>query len=214
MVVGSTDTQVLQLFALANEEGHELARRHDWQIMMQEATFNTVSSAVQPNAVPADWDHFLANSFYNRTTVRPVLGPITPQLWQAIQAYPQINSVYLSFRERDGAFLITPTPAANDLIAYEYMSLNWAQTVANVLIPEFSADTDTPLLPERIFQYGLRWRFRKSKNLDYSEDFRTYETEVQKLMARDGGNGTLDITGRNLYNPYGFPNIPLGNFPG
>jgi hypothetical protein len=213
-VVGSTDTQVLQLFALANEEGHELARRHDWQAMTLEYTFTTTATQVQASAVPADLDHFMANSFYNRTTVRPVLGPLTPQVWQAIQAYPQINSVYLSFRERDNAFLITPTPAAGNTIAYEYFSLNWAVGVDTVRKAEFTADTDTTVLPERIFELGLRWRFRKSKNLDYAEDFRTYETEVQKLMARDGGSGTLDITGRNLYNPYGFPNIPLGNFPG
>lgn len=213
-VTGSTDTQVLQLYALANEEGHELARRHDWQAMTAEWTFETVAAAIQPNAVPPDWDHFLANSFWNRTSIRPVLGPITPQQWQAVQAYPQINSVYISFRERDNAFLMTPTPAANNLIAYEYFSSYWAVAANGDTKAQFTADTDTTVLPERIFELGLRWRFRKSKNLDYAEDFRTYEQEVQKLEARDGGNTKLDITGRNLYNPYGFPNIPVGNFPG
>lgn len=213
-VTGSTDTQVLQLFAIANEEGHELARRHDWQGLTFEQTFTTVATAAQPDAVPDDWDHFLADSFYNRTSIRPLLGPITPQQWQAIQAYPQINSVYISFRERDNVFLMTPTPPVGDLIAYEYVSLNWAVAADGDRKPAFTADTDTTVLPERIFEYGLRWRFRKSKGLDYAEDFRTYEQEVQKLAARDGGNGKLDITGRNLYNPYGFPNIPVGGFPG
>lgn len=213
-VTGSTDTQVLQLYALANEEGHELARRQDWQALTFEHTFNTLATPEQPDAVPDDWDHFIANSFWDRTTVRPVLGPITPQQWQAIQAYPQINGVYLSFRERDNTFLMTPTPAAGDLIAYEYVSLDWAVGADTVRKPQFTSDTDTTVLPERIFELGLRWRFRKSKGLDYSEDFRTYEQEVQKLEARDGGNGMLDIAGRSLYDPYGFPNVQAGNFPG
>lgn len=213
-VVGSTDTQVLQLYALANEEGHELARRHDWQILTLEKVFLTVAAAEQPDVVPDDFDHFFANSTYDRTTARPVLGPITPQMWQAIQAYPQINSVYSSFRQRDGKYLMTPNPAAGDTDAYEYITENWAMSVAGVDKPEFTADTDVAKLPDRIFQLGLRWRFRKSKNLDYAEDFRTYETEVQKLAARDGGSGMLDITGRGLYDPFGFPNIPQGNFPG
>jgi hypothetical protein len=89
------------------------------------------------------------------------------------------------------------------LIAYEYFSVNWAVGIDTISKAEFTADTDTTVLPERIFQLGLRWRFRKSKNLDYAEDFRTYETEVQKLMARDDAPGTIDITGRQLYSQYG-----------
>lgn len=214
VVVGSSDTTVNQLFALANEEGRASSRRHDWQELTEEYTFSTVAQAGQTNAIPADFDRFYSNSTYNRTTIRPVLGPITPQQWQAIQAYPQINSVYVSFRVRGNIYLATPTPAAANTIAYEYISKNWCLAVDSTPKPAFTADTDTTVLPEWLFTLGLRWRFRKSKGLDYAEDFRTYETELQQLMARDGGNGTLDITGRNLYNPLGLPNIPVGNFPG
>ena len=213
-VVDSTDTQVRQLFALANEEGRASARSYDWQELTEEYTFSTTAAAGQTAAIPDDFDRFYANSTYNRTTIRPVLGPITPQQWQAIQAYPQINSVYVSFRVRGNIYLATPTPAAGNTIAYEYVSANWCLAANQTAKPAFTADTDTTVLPEWLFTLGLRWRFRKSKNLDYAEDFRTYQSELQQLQARDGGNGTIDITGRNLYNPLGLPNIPVGNFPG
>lgn len=214
VVVGSTDTQVRQLFALANEEGRANARSHDWQALTAEWTFSTEAAAAQTAAIPDDFDRFYSNSMYDRTTIRPVLGPITPQQWQAIQAYPQINSVYISFRIRGNIYLATPTPSAADTVAYEYVSLNWCLAANGDGKPAFTADTDTTVLPEWLFTLGLRWRFRKSKNLDYAEDFRTYQSELQQLQARDGGNGNIDITGRNLYNPLGLPNIPVGNFPG
>lgn len=213
-VVGSTDTQVNQLFALANEEGRSSARRHDWQELIREKIFSTTQAAAQTGAIPDDWDRFLSNSTYNRTTIRPVLGPITPQQWQAIQAYPQINSVYVSFRVRNSIYLATPTPTAANTVAYEYITKNWCLAADLTEKAAFTADTDTTQLPEWLFTLGIRWRFRKSKNLDYAEDFRTYENEITQLAARDGGNGTLDITGRNLYNPLGLPNIPVGDFPG
>lgn len=214
VVVGSTDTQVRQLFALANEEGRASARSHDWQALTSEFTFSTAATPDQLTALPDDFDHFYSNSMYDRTTIRPVLGPITPQQWQAIQAYPQINSVNISFRIRGNIYLATPTPSAADTVAYEYVSMNWCLAANGSGKAAFTADTDTTVLPEWLFTLGLRWRFRKSKQLDYAEDFRTYQSELQQLQARDGGNGNIDITGRNLYNPLGLPNIPVGNFPG
>lgn len=211
-VVTSTDIQVRQLWELANEEGYELAGSFDWQALRQQYTFVTVASAVQASALAADMDHFISNSFFNRTTQRNVYGPITPQQWQAIQAQPQLNRVFLSFVERDGQFLITPTPAAGETIAYEYISSYWAKTAGGVAKAEFTLDTDTTYLSERVIILGVRWRFLKSKGLDYAEDFRTYMTERAQTQARDGGATVIDVGGRNPYNF--FANIPDGNYPG
>ena len=211
-VVASTDIQVQQLLALANEEGDELAGTYDWQIMRRQHLFETVASAVQSSAIPADFDHFIANSFFNRTTMRYVYGPITPQEWQAIQAQPQLNRVFLAFVERDGQFLVTPTPAAGEEIAYEYITKYWAKSALGVPQQEFLADTDETYLDDKLFPLGIRWRFLKSKGLDYAEDFKTYQSERNQRMARDGGNTVIDSTGGNYY---GWPtNIQMGNFPG
>jgi len=211
-VVTSTDIQVQQLLALANEEGDELAGAYDWQIMRRQHLFETVASAVQSSAVPTDLDHFVANSFFNRTTMRYVYGPFTPQEWQAIQAQPQLNRVFLAFVERDGQFLVTPTPPAGQEIAYEYITKFWAKSDAGVPQQEFLADTDETYLDDKLFPLGIRWRFLKSKGLDYAEDFATYQSEKNQRMARDGGNTVIDSTGGSYY---GWPtNIQIGNFPG
>ena len=211
-VVNSTDTQVQQLYALANEEGDELAGTYDWQVMRKQHLFDTVASAVQSSAIPSDFDHFIANSFFNRTTMRMIYGPITPQEWQAIQAQPQLNRVFLAFVERDGQFLVTPTPPAGQEIAYEYVTKHWAKSAAGVPQTEFLADTDETYLDDKLFPLGLRWRFLKSKGLDYAEDFRTYQGERNQRMARDGGNGVIDTTGGAYYG--WATNIMEGNFPG
>lgn len=211
-VVNSTDTQVQQLYALANEEGDELAGTYDWQVMRRQHLFDTVASSVQSSAVPSDFDHFIANSFFNRTTMRMIYGPITPQEWQAIQAQPQLNRVFLAFVERDGQFLVTPTPPAGQEIAYEYITKYWAKSSVGVPQAEFLADTDETYLDDKLFPLGLRWRFLKSKGLDYSEDFRTYQGERNQRMARDGGNGVIDTAGGAYYG--WATNIQEGGFPG
>lgn len=213
-VVGSTDVQVQQLFALANEEGNELAGSFDWQVMRKQHTFDTVATPAQTGAVPTDWDRFVANTFFNRTQMRTVIGPITPQQWQAIQAQPQLNRVFLAFIERDGQFLITPTPAADETIAYEYVTKNWVYSGTDPVVQrsDYEQDTDTAYLDEKLIVLGVRWRFLKSNGLEYGEDFRTYMSERNQKQARDGGNGMITTTGDGQF--LLSPNLPVGGFPG
>ncbi len=210
-VVNSTDQQVRQLYALANEEGQALANAFDWQIMRREQTFVTVAQADQTAALPDDIDHFINNSFFNRSTRRRLIGPITPQQYQAILAQPQLNRVYLAFIERDGQFLITPEAPAGQTIAYEYQSTNWAKSAGGVPQSSFIADTDETYLPEYLIKLGLRWRWQSAKGLDYAETMSTYEREKQRLTARDGGNTILNTTGSDTFI---LSNLPEGNYPG
>ena len=221
VVVTSTDLQVNLLYALAKEEGEELRKGgdtgHDWQVLIEEQTFVTVAEPAQAPAFPADFDHFIPDTFFNRTTTRQLIGPITVQEWQAIQAQPALSQVYLAFRERGGKFLITPTPPAGQTIAFEYLSKNWVQPAASTggampaPTPTWASDTDTSLLNEHLIKLGVRWRFLKSKGLDYSEDFTTYQRQVEMAIARDGTARKLSLSGRHRYGIRA--NLPEGGFP-
>lgn len=210
VVVASTDVQVQQLYALANEEGNELSTSHDWQVLTRQHEFLTTATEVQPDAVPDDWQRFLPNSFWDRTKMRPLVGPITPQQWQAMKAYPAAQTYYITFRERDNEFLTFPTPSAGDQIDYEYVSKNWAQTATGTPIPEFTADTDIPYLSEHIFILGIRWRFLKSKGIDYAQDFDTYQRELQKEQGREQGATALNIAPRRGARWLANPSVVIG----
>lgn len=213
-VVTSTDTQVQQLYALANQEGKELARGFPWQALTREQTFTTTATEIQAGAIPADLYAFLNNTMFNRTTRLTLIGAITPQLWQAIKAQPQLNRVYLAWRERDNDFIVTPTATADQTIAFEYVTTKWAEAANGTAQTEFLADTDTTLLDEELIIQGVSWRFLKAKNLDYAEDFRTYQTNLQIAQSIDAGPTQINITGSTTWGLWGFPNLPLGNFPG
>ena len=194
VVAASTDKQVIQLMALANEEGKSLASRTRWQALNEEQTFVTVAATIQPTALPADFDRFIDNSFFNRSTRRPMTGPISPRQWQWLKAQPAYSTAYLMFRERTGQFLIIPTPAAGQTIAYEYVSKNWAKSGAGAPQASFLADTDTSFLDEELIGLGVRWRFLRAKGLDYAEEMSTYEEQVEQAVARDGGATALSIS--------------------
>lgn len=199
-VFSSTDQQIIQLRTLMNEEGQTLARggesfEHNWTALITEKTFTTVATATQTSAVSSDFGWIINNTFWNRTLRWPVDGPMSPEQWQNVQAVPT-GSIRPNFRFISGPNLeIYPTPTAGQTCAYEYVSKNWAQTSGAIGLAEMTADTDVALIEERLISLGIRWRYLKSKGLDYSEDFRTYQIEVGKAIARDGGRRTTSLSG-------------------
>ena len=210
VVAGSSDRQVVQLMALANEEGSSLARRHPWQALVEEQSFVTVAAPAQAAALAADFDRFVPNSVFNRSTRRAMTGPITPRQWQWTRAQPAYASAWLAFRERTGQFLVTPTPPAGETIAYEYLSRNWCRGSGGTPQPAYAADADVALIDEALISLGVRWRFLRAKGLDYAEEMASYERELEQAMARDGGSTALAIAPRQ-----GAPdraNIPDGSF--
>ena len=69
------------------------------------------------------------------------------------------------------------------------MSKNWCQGTSGQ--SSWSLDSDTGILDERIMRAGVIWRWKKANGLDYSEDFRQYESRVANAVAHDGAKKTL-----------------------
>jgi hypothetical protein len=215
VVYTSTDQNVIQLRGLLTEAAVALARRPErgWQALQAEWSFVTVNAQVQTNApLPPDFYAFVPNSFFNRSTMRPVWGPYTPAQWQLLQARPALSTVYLGYRERAGQFLIGPAPNAGDTIAYEYVSSYWAKSSAAQPKATFTADDDGTYLDEELLKLDLKWRYKQAKGLDYGEDMETAERAIQKALAEDGGSGELSISGPGAWPPDSRLNVPETGF--
>lgn len=60
---------------------------------------------------------------------------------------------------------------------------------------QFTADTDTFLLDERLLYLGIVWRWRAAKRMEYSEDLQNYEIAKQSAMGKDKGSQAI-VVGR------------------
>lgn len=216
-VAGSTDTQILQIQALLEEEGNDLASRGDWESLTNEATL--VTTATESQGAMADiasngFRHIKNKTIWDRTDSLPVIGPINQRQWQALKAVVMTGPRY-QFRIRGGNLLVNPVPVAGHNWAFEYISKNWIVNSDGVVFKSrFTADTDEFMLPDSLLLMGLRWRWMREKGLDYSELFATYEAQVKDAVGRDGGKETLymdnthQIASPGTFIPSGSWNIP------
>lgn len=195
-VSGSTDKQIVQIQAILEEEGNDLASRYPWQGITFEASHTSLAAEDQGaiSTIASNGFRYIKNgTFWDRTDQIRILGPLDGKEWQQAKAMAPTGPDY-RFRIRGGKILVNPVPTAGKAWYFEYVSHNWILGIDGVTYKQyFTLDTDTVLLPETLVIAGLTWRWKKQKGMDYSEDFRTYEIQVKDAMGRDGGKRTLSM---------------------
>ena len=204
-VAGSTDDQILQVLALLEEEGNDLASRGDWQALTREATHTTVATESQgeiDTIASNGFNYVKNNTIWDRTETLPVYV-IDGVDWQAEKGFANTSPHYQA-RIRGNELLATPTPTAGNTWAFEYISKNWILGADTTTYSQyFNLDTDTLLLPEEILLKGLRWRWKKEKGFEYAEDFSSYEYIVKDTLGRQGLHRNLHMDdGRSERNPH------------
>lgn len=202
-VVGNTDAQVVQLLALTNRAGRELARRggRGWNSMVREATFTFTTGTQDQGAIQgtivtdSDFKYFISDTMWDRTTSLPITGPLDSVSYQTLQAFPVTGPYYQYMFREDGHLYIDPAPASADTVAFDYMSKAWCEDSGGTArtSDKFEADSDVSRLDEDLITMALKWRWLRAKRLDYSEEFADYERAVMDSLGKDGGKPILNI---------------------
>lgn len=216
-VYSATDIQTLQLAEFMNEMVTDLVKWPDtyWVPLLKEASFTTLAADAQPsNAIPTDLDHFVDNSMWDRTLTRPVVGPISPQLWEAWKARPILTSVVFGFTIRGTTMFAAPNPPAGDSVFYQYVSANpiYPKGITTNPTQFFTNDADTCVFDNELLIKGARWCFLRAKGLSYEQEYQSWVEEVTREAARSGGMPRLSMAGSYndwLVGPY----VPQFNFP-
>jgi hypothetical protein len=166
--------------------------------------------------LPTDIQMFISATHWDRNFRWQLLGPISAQEWQTIVSGICPVGPRIRFRVMDGQMWLQPPPGVNqtDLIAYEYISVNWCKSAGGTPQPRWAADTDTYYWPENTAVLGLKWRFLRAKGLDYTEEVRQYDMAVDRQMARSGGNRAIPLNaqsnGIHLLNNSNVPDTGFG----
>jgi hypothetical protein len=215
---GSVSDQERQLIALAQREGKEFARAANknggWQELRINYTFNTVTNQTD-YPLPADLEYFVERTFWNNKYKWELVGPITAQERQILTYGVVASGPRPKFYIQQNKFILSPAPPEAQLIAFQYYSKNWCQSVGNVTQSLWMADTDTYLLDEECFIQGIKWRFLRAKGFDYAEEKEQYDLDVQRVISRDGGERDLPLGGDGFQvNFLNYNNIPDSGFGG
>lgn len=212
--IGSADSNIQQIVSYVNEEGRQLGARAAWQVLREEATFTTLNQEDQGSILSIAGPDFLFvvnETFWDRSTRRPVFGPKTAAEWQQLKAQ-LMQGPWYQFTLRGNHILFIPVPAAGDACFFEWVSKFWCTDLTGVGKSSMTVDTDVAVLDEDIITLGTIWRFKQDKGLPWQDDADKYEAAVADAIARDGVKSRINLGGvqSDIY-----PGIivPTGNWP-
>jgi hypothetical protein len=150
----------------------------------------TIGKVAYP--LPSDLEYFVQKTFWDNRYKWDLI-PINAQEKQILRYGVVASGPRNKFYIRNNLMWLDPMPTQETLIAYDYYSNAWCTSSAGDVQSLWAADDDVYNLDEECFIQGMKWRFLRSKGLDYSEEMRTYELDCQRVISRDGGSRDLRL---------------------
>jgi hypothetical protein len=216
-VVGSNDPNIVQMYEVCNEAGQEYADEYEWQILTAEVAF--LSTAVESQGsintiVNGDLGWIVNDTIWNRTTNRPLFGPLNAQQWQIMKARAAAGP-FSEYRIRGNELLFYPPADAGNNCHFEWISKDFCQNAAGTTsYCRWNADTDVFVLDSRILELSVLWKWKQLKGLDYQKDEQKYRIAIEQAKGRDGTKPALYLSRRRETFLLTTNNLPDGDFPG
>lgn len=212
-IVASNEQLSRQILGLAKETLVELGLM-DWPILEIPYTFNTVVGQAQYD-LPLDFFRQISDTMYVSTQYDSLRGSLTPGDWARQRSGMQSNIGRYRFRVfgLPTKLNLTPTPTKIETLVMEYQTASRVQQADATYKATFFADGDTTLMPEELLKKGLKWRLRRAKGLDYSEEFDDYEISRTQRLAQALGMGSMPVAQRGYGDDgIGIPYVPESGF--
>jgi len=196
-VIGNTDADVRKYLRLAHKVGNRLRDIYAWQALCLERTFTAVAAEAQTGALPSDFNRFVKESFWDRTNVNLVTGPVSASEWQGLKATSYGDTSRRKMRHRGNAVYILPAMSGSESMAFEYVSNNWIDTDQDGLgeASEFEADDDTTLIDEELITLGVIFEFLETEGLPANKAAAEYEQRFNQLVRNDRPNAKVLVSG-------------------
>jgi hypothetical protein len=192
-VYGTNDPNSSQFIALAQIEGDELARFHDWRSLKVLAQLTGDGTSTLWD-LPEDFDRFMSGEIlWSDQSAGELLTKVSDQELVALKAQ-ETDPPEPVWRLFGDQIEIWPALDNGEIVTTEYRSFYWIlDNNGTTRKARWGADTDRALVPERLMTLGLVWRWKQAKGFDYSESFRSYQFERQRAAGVDGGSPTIQI---------------------
>lgn len=199
-VVGSSSPLALQFLEIAQEVGDELVAGHEWNRLITAWEFNidAADPHLEPFPLDTGFDRLQDKALLWRSdqTYSPLAGPLSPAQWQ-LEVNQGTNTPGFWRRYGTGVQILGVEEGVT--ITTSYINRNWIITSSLNEVPEFQADDDTCIFPDRLMVLGIRWRWKQSKGLEYGQDYEDFQMMHLQVVSQDTSRETIHSSPPEAY---------------
>lgn len=176
----ATALTYMEMKDLLQETVDELLDRIDWPDPISKSTTIT-GTGDEEYDLPSDFKRLTRDELtvYEVTTTRRAGIPVpTRGAWTHLQdiGSGDGNRYYRTSGDEESGFDIGffPNPGTGASIIVSYVSKNWLSS-SGIDGSTWGDEADTLLLPRRLIELGVVWRFRRRKGLPFADRLNEYE---------------------------------------
>lgn len=210
-VYGSTNPTAQKLYRYANRVGNALMKGYAWQILRAEQTFTALGQEEQTGILPSDFDRFVPETFWNRSTQILISGPKSDVDWATLKAENQTLYDVAYFILRGGSVFIYSAPSAGGTLAFTYVKNTWARSSGGTAQTSFLADTDTSVIDEELITLGVIYAFLAGDGQPFVKAQEAFDDRYAMLIDNDQPSASIlsagDMFGRNSRHFGGTPGV-------
>lgn len=204
----STDPVFVQMKYLLNTAGEELAQAYAWELLTRSHQITTAALDTGNYDLPDDFGYMINQTGWERSQNVPLWGPLSPQDWTYLLGRDLVNqTIYASFRLKDGFFSIFPQPPPDGLdINFEYIASTWVSDggAPPTYKKEVTTGTDIPLFDKTLITRYLKVKILESKGFDTQKAQNDFNQTFSFLTGLDKGAPVL-----NMGNARAFPYLNI-----
>ena len=196
----STDENILQLVAFAQDTGRELVERGEWNNLKILGRI-TGDGTTTLFTLPADWMRLCPSDkspmgaliSLSRPTI-PLIGPVNDEWLNQMKALPAYPA-YPVWRIVNSSMEIWPALSSGEVVQFWYFSKAFVVSYLNATnATKFTNDNDTTLLDEDLLMKGAIWRWKRAKGLDYAEEFREYQLALERNAGQQNNERVVSTS--------------------
>lgn len=171
-----------------NEVAADIVRHQDWQALQSVAT---LAGDGTDFPLPDDYDRMNVVGAVQdvRNWARGYYGfvDINRFITEEARGFTPYPGGWIIYGDR---IRFSPAPGSNGA-SFPYISNAYAVGADGVRKSQFTADTDSFVLDERLLTLGLVWRWRENKSLASTGDQEAFALALNQYAAKDKGSRVL-----------------------
>lgn len=191
VVFTNTTRTWIEMQTMVNACARQILEEYDWSRLKKVATITGDDARIE-FPLPDDYDRMVKDAgLWGRSFILyPTQQVADTNVWLELLSYP-----IAPFQPRWSLFggninILPPLPASTPL-SYSYVSNN----IVNGDKLEFTADTDTFTLDERLLRLCLIYNWKMQKGEDYVSELQQYQDALGRATYKDTGSRQNIVTG-------------------
>lgn len=197
VVFSSTERTWIEMGVMLNTCARQILEEYDWQ-RLTKSTSVTGDGTLLAFPLPSDYDRMVkdANLWGPNFTWYPSMQVFDFNQWLQLQSY-SIEPWEPRWMLYGGNLNIMPVLPSAETLTYGYISNLLVKPVTGPNKTEFTLDTDSFVLDERLLRLSLIWNWKKAKGFDFSAELIEYEEAMNRARFKDPGARQTIYSGRN-----------------